>query len=453
MTASSGNVRLGSMRGKILHRRLFAMALAAFVVVLAAVAGAPARAQDSGPPDAATQDLYTARDVKVDVTAESAVQARDQAILEAQAKGLRQVMQEVAAPGATLPEVSGQEAQNYVRSLQVTDERRSNVRYIATMTIQYNPAAVRMLLDRADVRYSETPRTPVLVVPLWQASPDNPPILWEDPNPWRQTWSRRTAGGTQPTQVPLGDLGDLQAISADEAAAGDTQAVRRLLNRYDMTEAVIAHAVQPGQDSVTVDLTRFTLAGEPARQSMTITATEGETQSELLTRTAEEVASRLRADEWGGPAATAATVSPDAAPGQMTVMIPTEGGLGAWLTVRDRLRQVPLVRGVELQALTKSRAQVLMGYVGDRDQLTLTLAQYGLDMTDLGGGIMQIELRRQTAPAPAPASSGGAPSAGAAAPAGAAGAPTVVPAEGATADAPAAPGVAPGQGRVLSPGQ
>lgn len=450
MTASSGTVRLEGMRATIPHRRVFATVLAAAVVVLALVlAAGAARAQD----DASTQELFTARDVKVDVTAESAVAARDRALAEAQAKGLRQVLRDLvpASQQGSLPEVSEQEAQEYVLSLQVTDEKRSAVRYIATMTIMYNPDAVRQLMRQRGIAFTETARTPVLVVPLWQSATAAPPILWEDPNPWREVWARRASGGLTPTRVPLGDLGDLQAISADEAAADQTEAVRRLLGRYDMTEAVIAQAVRTGPDALSIDLSRFTLAGSAGQQTFQVTAGPSETQPELLARAADEVAARLR-EEWRAQA-EAMAVSPDAAPSQLTVMIPTAEGLGAWLTVRDRLRQVPLVRAIQLQALTRERAQVRLGHVGDLDQLALSLAQVGLDMTDLGGGIWRIESRRFGAPTQAqpPLQPGAGTTGSGSFGAGAGTAPAPTSAAPTAAGTPGGP--QPAQGQVLAPVQ
>ncbi len=350
------------------------------------------RAQD-GAALAGTQELFTARDVTVDVTADNALKARDQALLEAQAKGLAQVLRDLTPPGeqARLPQVSAQDAQNYVLSLQVKDEKRSSVRYIATLDILYNPAAVRALLRQNGITFTETARTPVLILPLWQGAPDAPPVLWEDPNPWREAWLRRPSGGLVPATTPLGDLGDLQAISADEAAARQTDAVRRILQRYEMTEGVIAHATRTGEGRLQIDLTRLRLAGDPTRASVTVEAQSGEDEAAFLARATNEVASQLR-DEW-----RAATVSVPAseAPSQLTVLVPT-GSLDTWLTVRERLTQVPLVRGVDIQALSRERAQILLGFVGSEEQLALTLAQYGLDLSDLGGGLWQIELRRGT---------------------------------------------------------
>ncbi|GAA0581696.1 DUF2066 domain-containing protein [Caenispirillum bisanense] len=380
------------------------MAVAAVFALVGLLLPGDGRAQD-GAALAATQELFTARDVTVDVTADNALKARDQALLEAQAKGLAQVLRDLTPPGeqGRVPQVSAQDAQNYVLSLQVKDEKRSSVRYIATLDILYNPNAVRALLRQSGISFTETARTPVLVLPLWQSAADAPPTLWEDPNPWREAWQRRPSGGLVPATTPLGDLGDLQAISADEAAARQAGAVRRILQRYEMTEGVIAHAIRSGESRLQIELTRLRLAGEPTQASLSVDRQPGEDEAAFLTRATNEVANRLR-DEW-----RAATVAASAseAPSQVTVLVPT-GSLDTWLTVRERLSQVPIVRGVDIQALSRERAQILLGYVGSQDQLALTLAQYGLDLSDLGGGLWQIELRRGAGGAPAPQAPAGA---------------------------------------------
>lgn len=151
------------------------------------------------------------------------------------------------------------------------------------------------------------------------------------------------------------------------------------------------------------------------------------------------MAARLRDAQWDSTTASVAPVSPDSATRQLTAVVPTEGDLRTWLTVQERLRQVSLVRDVEVQALSRERAQVLVDYNGEVERLILTLAQYGLDMTDLGDGVWRIQLRRGTAPA--------SPSAQPAAP-------TVnnqaIQAQPG-ANMPVAGGPTPGQGRVVTP--
>ena len=56
-----------------------------------------------------------------------------------------------------------------------------------------------------------------------------------------------------------------------------------------------------------------------------------------------------------------------------------------WLTVRDRLTGVPLIERVDLQAITRDRAQVTLYFSGERDQLRLAMSQRDLSLTQQSG--------------------------------------------------------------------
>jgi hypothetical protein len=59
--------------------------------------------------------------------------------------------------------------------------------------------------------------------------------------------------------------------------------------------------------------------------------------------------------------------------------------LGEWLTIRERLESNAVVRRVELAALSRVDAQVILHYLGDPSQLTLALAQLDLELLEEDG--------------------------------------------------------------------
>jgi hypothetical protein len=63
--------------------------------------------------------------------------------------------------------------------------------------------------------------------------------------------------------------------------------------------------------------------------------------------------------------------------GQITALVPLTA-LEGWLTVKTRLKSVPLIDRYELQAITRDRAQVMLHYLGDESQLKLAMAQSDL---------------------------------------------------------------------------
>src|SRR6185437_12375889 len=92
-------------------------------------------------------------------------------------------------------------------------------------------------------------------LPVWSGA--QPPVLWEDPNPWREAFAQRERGeGLVPFIVPLGDVEDLNAISAERALNADPAALAAIAERYQAEEVLITQAMPEGE-RVSVVTRRF----------------------------------------------------------------------------------------------------------------------------------------------------------------------------------------------------
>jgi len=373
---------------KILHRAGIATALALLTVVV--VASGDALAQSTA--------VYTVRDVPVDATAENAARAREAAIAQGQQQALRQLLERLTPPEphGQLPSPSASEVEQMVLGLSLADEKTSSVRYLAKLTVRFMPQAVQGLLQQGNLPYVDEPAPPLIVLPVWQPAPESPPVLWEDPNPWRRAWGSLPRGGLQPLETPLGDLEDVMAIDAARAASADPAALTGMAERYGADGVLVARAVQhPGTPE------------QPARVEVSA-ARDGETLTtsvemrpdadpmDALRRAAQDIRGQLEAAWKAERAGTLAS-----GPAQrLTVLVPI-GSLHDWLTVRQALDDTPAVSAWTLQALTKDRAQVSLAVRGTPANLSEALAPHGLRIVqDAGYWVIERGPARPALPQP-----------------------------------------------------
>ena len=177
----------------------------------------------------ADADLFTIRAVPVDATAETAPAARDRAIAEGRRLAFRRLIGRLvpAAQVRTVADPTDSELQRMVLGFEVANERASAVRWLADLTVAFDPRAVQARLCSAGVPYAETRSLPVLVIPLYETGGDT--ILWKEPNPWRAAWSDLPPqGGLVPFVVPYGDVADISDLSPEQAIAGNVEALTRI---------------------------------------------------------------------------------------------------------------------------------------------------------------------------------------------------------------------------------
>lgn len=339
---------------------IWAGALCALVVL------APASAQAA---------VLEVQGISVDITAESAAEAREQAILVAQRKAFEQLVTDVTR-GGPVPRLSDAEITALVHDFSITQEKSSAVRYIATFDFRFSRAGLRELVGAFAAPAAVVAPEPVVIVPVYQT--DGWQTLWDEPNPWRTAWARHASSShVVPTMVPLGDLDDVAAIGPEEAVGGDTERLMGLARQYGADAALVALAVMHSDEqagpSLTVTTVRHGAEGPAAPLVETFEPMPGESVAALLDRAAAAVHANLQV-RWRQE-----SVASTAGPTVIGVAVPISA-LSDWLLVRTRLQNQRLVRETDLVALSREEVRVNLHYVGELSELTEALQQDGLEL-------------------------------------------------------------------------
>jgi hypothetical protein len=114
-------------------------------------------------------DTFVVRDVKVDVTAETAAEARDRALAEGEQRAFRIQLERLTsrADWGSLPNLTNEEIAAYIQDFEVASEKSSAVRYIATLNFTFKEEPVRRLLADRDTPFAMTRSKPVVVIPVY----------------------------------------------------------------------------------------------------------------------------------------------------------------------------------------------------------------------------------------------------------------------------------------------
>lgn len=340
--------------------------------VFALMLSLPAAAEDAS--------IFTVRGIEVDATAESVTQARNDAMAQGQVKAFDRLIERLVMSGErqNVPEIGSAEIRGMVTDFSVANERTSDVRYLADMTVRFQPDAVRNFLQRARVNYAETQARPIVVVPLYRDGEGW--RLWDSPNPWHEAWMNGPySDDLVPFEAPLGDIDDVSAIDVQAAQNGDNDALRAIADRYGAKEVLLARAEVSGSPAV-VTYEAERLLGD-ASGSVSDRVTQGE--DEDLVSTLQRAASRIAAsyqESWKQE-----NVLRFGSQSDLVADVPIDS-LDQWMAIRSRLESVPQVRGIEIIFLSRGASRVRLTYLGDTDSLTRVLAQRDLSLQPPSGG-------------------------------------------------------------------
>jgi hypothetical protein len=336
-------------------------------------------------------DIFTIRNVAVDVTAGSAAEARARAMQQGQLKAFDILMRRILAEEdwSRAPQVEAGALGNLVSSLEVSGERSSAVRYIATLTVQFHPPFVRELLKNNGLAFTQTMASSVLVVPFMQYLGAD--YLWQDDNPWRAAWqahdlSNRLAAYT----VAKGDAMDRLMAPPFEVLAGSANLLQRLAGRYETEQTVVAVlTLEPdlAGAGLVADVRLLSASGEElVLEDVAVAAadTEAGVEGAPAAPTADMLAPLVEAvvaardSKW-----KAATLVRMDQGGDVTLLAPLKG-LKNWTELQRRLDRVNLVQKVTLAQLSAQEARLEVRYIGTWDSLTVALEGAGLRLLEQG---------------------------------------------------------------------
>ena len=359
-------------------------ALMAAALLLMLLAAAPLRAAEDDP--------YSVT-VSVDATSETSGKARDQARNDGQRRAFATLVERLSGsnPGAKLAKLDDNTLADLVGSFEVANERMSAVRYIADVTYHFRPAEVQRVLQKAGIALGSPGASPLagpaggsdpgktlVVIPVYQSGATA--VLWDDPNPWRDAWVQQppSTGSAGPHfAVPLGDAGDLGAIDAAKARAGDPTALAAITRRNGGDEAIVALATSRGTPgnptSLDVAVRRYR-AGQPVDvHTDTVAGNPGERSEQMFRRAVAQIAANIESGWKKGP------LPRYDQQGRLTAVLPITG-LDDWVRVRERLAALPVIRSVNLVTLSLQEATIELDYLGSIDQLKTGLAEARLDL-------------------------------------------------------------------------
>ena len=347
---------------------------AVFVTLALALSAVPGHGQQA--------DVFEVGNVAVDVTADTAAAAREQALAQGERDAFDRLVRRLVLRDDwdRVPALDGEALGALVQDFGVADEKTSPVRYIARLEYRFRPRAVRALFLDHEIAFAETYSKTVLVLPLYREV-GRRPVLWDGPNPWLDAWRDLPPGdGLVAVLLPLGDLTDIAAIDAGQAARGDLEHLQAVAGRYGANDTLVAIAERSpadGAGAISVSVTRHAAAREPTSFLRSFPFDAGEAPQAFRQAAAsvvlevEEAWKRDNRLRFGREATMAVTVP--------------VGSLEDWLAVRRRLAGSAVVRRVAPVLMARDRVRLVLHYLGDARQLAVALEQSDLVLSGQEG--------------------------------------------------------------------
>ena len=187
----------------------------------------------------AADTVFIVANYPVEARADNAVAAKTQALADGQQAAFRSLLKRLV-PVTAYPRIrrlASVKAGDLIDGYKVRSERNSATEYIASLDFSFQSKAVRDLLRREGIPFSDEQSPAITVIPVWRDGPTGTPR--DDPT-WTNIWKGLDLEHAL-TPVNLQTLRkEIQPSTINALAGGDGTAIRSLAGTYRSEYILIA---------------------------------------------------------------------------------------------------------------------------------------------------------------------------------------------------------------------
>jgi hypothetical protein len=329
---------------------------------------------------AAADEVFTVANYPVEARADNAVAAKERALADGQQAAFRSLLKRLVTVTAyaSIKRLASVQAGDLVEGVRVRSERNSTTDYIASLDFSFQSKAVRDLLRREGIPFTDEQAPALILIPVWRigAAPPREQAAWS--NVWKGLDLEHAL-----TPVKLQALKkEITPAAIDALAGGDGAAIRPFVAAYGSEYVLIVVA----ERDAAANRLNVTLSGRDAVGAFTlkrgyrVDAGDPGYASEL----AAVISLGILEGRW--KAIKSHGGSPGAVAGDVDLLIAVEfRGKSEWQDISRKLGATPGVQELEVAGLSARGARVTLRYAQGAERLVDALAQQGLSLRNAGG--------------------------------------------------------------------
>lgn len=315
---------------------------------------------------------FVVQGIPVDETANNAVTARTQAMTNAQTQAWDAMIAALVEAGEPVQYIQKPDPLTIgglVETMEVSGEQTTPTRYIANIDVIFSESAMRNHLARSGVRLSLAPQVkPVLLLP-WYRDIRGVMHFWGPDNDWYPIWADKSGRTDPPVRIPTGDVKDVEMVSATRPETLDPMQVQNLLDRYDLSQVVVAVAKRETPQRISLTLNSLTSGGLRQVASETINAADPNQDEDILLHQAVTRTLVMLRDATSGVQSSMATTQAQFDPAETGPIMPVTrnyeaiavtANLNEWIGMKKRLDQALGAENVQVTAMSPGRIELLL---------------------------------------------------------------------------------------------
>ena len=184
---------------------------------------------------------YYVKNIKVDLTKKSIVEARKLAEDKAKLFGLKKLVNKLTLRNKKI-KFKNLEVLQLVDYLKINSEASSNIRYVANFDICFNRKLIIEYFHKNKIQYAETYRKPISILPVFKGP--RGVIIWDEKDPWYLKWKTaiKSSEGLVKFSLAKGNLKLSRRIRSNLINVSNKDLISKLINLEKSEELLVVIA-------------------------------------------------------------------------------------------------------------------------------------------------------------------------------------------------------------------
>ena len=184
---------------------------------------------------------YYVKNIKVDLTKKSIVEARKLAEDKAKLFGLKKLLNKLTLRNKKI-KFKNLEVLQLVDYLKINSEANSNTRYVANFDICFNRKLIIEYFHKNKIQYAETYRKPISILPVFKGP--RGVIIWDEKDPWYLKWKTEIKSSEELVKFSLakGSLKLSRRIRSNLINVSSKDLISKLINLEKSEELLVVIA-------------------------------------------------------------------------------------------------------------------------------------------------------------------------------------------------------------------
>ena len=184
---------------------------------------------------------YYVKNIKVDLTKKSIVEARKLAEDKAKLFGLKKLLNKLTLRNKKI-KFKNLEVLQLVDYLKINSEANSNTRYVANFDICFNRKLIIEYFHKNKIQYAETYRKPISILPVFKGP--RGVIIWDEKDTWYLKWKTaiKSSEGLVKFSLAKGNLKLSRRIRSNLINVSNKDLISKLINLEKSEELLVVIA-------------------------------------------------------------------------------------------------------------------------------------------------------------------------------------------------------------------